>query len=98
MTQILGTNNFLCDRCGAPVGNGGVDKCIVVSDLDPDRPGMVRNLHFCREDGEPGCASILLSPGNLEWYLLNREETGGSAGTSPSGRELVDSESERAKE
>lgn len=61
-----------CDRCGADIGNAGVDKAVVVGDLDPDNEGMVRNLHFCRENG---CAKRVLSPRNLDHYLNVRAET-----------------------
>lgn len=65
MTRNLREGNA-CDRCGADVGNAGVDKCVIVSDLDPDRPGMVRNLHFCRENG---CSGKVLSKRNLRYLL-----------------------------
>lgn len=54
-----------CDRCGTGIGNAGVTEAIVVGDLDPANPGMVRNLHFCRENG---CASKVLSARNMEHY------------------------------
>ena len=57
------TNGFVCDRCGTDVGGGGVDTCVIVSDLDPDpdRMGQVRNRHFCVERDDElqivgGCA------------------------------------------
>lgn len=68
---------YQCARCGANVGNGGVDQCSVVSDIDPDTPGMVRNLRFCRDredDGKKikGCTGKVLSPSNLKHYEESR--------------------------
>lgn len=57
--------NGECDRCGADIGNAGVDRAVVVGDLDPDMPGHVRNLHFCRENG---CDKKVLSARNLEHH------------------------------
>lgn len=59
-----------CDRCGADIGNAGVNVAVVVGDLDPDRPGHVRNLHFCRENG---CDKKVLSARNLEHYKKRME-------------------------
>jgi hypothetical protein len=73
---------YECDRCRADVGNGGVDQAAVIGDLDPDNPGMVRNLHICRDhpgpDGETvrGCVHRVLGPANLKGYI---ERTGGSS-------------------
>lgn len=70
-----------CDRCGFDLGNGGVANCVVVSDLDPDRPGMVRIFEFCRdhrdENGEDvrGCNHELLSPSMLKHYTESQETT-----------------------
>lgn len=61
-----------CDRCGTGVENGAVTECVVVSDLDPDNPGMVRNLHFCRENG---CDKKVLSARNLQHYTETRESS-----------------------
>lgn len=74
-----------CDRCGTSVGNGGVTSCTVVSGLDPDRPGMVRNLHFCldrEENGEniKGCTNKVLSATNLKHYNETRESQNGNDG------------------
>lgn len=65
--------SFECDRCGTDVGNGGVLDAVVVSDLDPENPGTVRNLHFCRDrevDGKTvkGCGNKVLSATNLKHY------------------------------
>lgn len=76
-----------CDRCGADLGKGGgVAASVVVSDLNPDSPGMIRNLHFCRdrEEGEgeqrrhvDGCARQLLTDEILADYLADRAATRG---------------------
>lgn len=71
---------FSCDRCGADVGNGGVTTAVVISDIDPDTPGVMRALHLCRdrvEDGGQveGCAGVLLSPANLP-HLASRSPRG----------------------
>jgi hypothetical protein len=76
-----------CDRCDDDLGNGGVAIALVVSDLDPDRPGMIRNLHFCRTRVEVddkgnrttrrGCADVVLSDDNLAAYRTRQEETRG---------------------
>ena len=76
----LQDGKYVCDRDGVDVGNGGVQSALVVSDLDPDRPGMVRNLHFCRdreEDGEKikGCAGKVLTSRNLEYYISVRSSS-----------------------
>lgn len=76
--SIKANGKHECDRCGTDVGNGGVLQCVVVSDLDPDDPGMVRNLHFCRDRDEggklvKGCARKVLSPANLKHYEEARE-------------------------
>lgn len=65
--------DYVCDRDGVNVGNGGVDRALVVSDRDPDKPGHVRILHFCRDREEngktiKGCANKVLSATNLKHY------------------------------
>lgn len=69
------TGKFWCDRCGEEVGNGSIFRCAVISDLDPDDPNTVRNLHICRDvaDGEgkitrKGCIPKVLSAANLAHY------------------------------
>lgn len=64
-----GSDNFVCNRCGVDLGNGGIDHCIIVSRVNRVT-GLVENLHFCEdreEDGKQvkGCASRLLTPANL---------------------------------
>lgn len=74
-----------CDRCGADVDNGGVANCVIVSDLDPDRPGMVRNLEYCRDRPGPdvdggiikGCSRKLLSPSMLRHHTARQEAARG---------------------
>lgn len=71
--------NYECARCGADVGNGGLDASLVVNDLDPDHPGQVRTLRFCRDREEggskvKGCARKVLSSSNLKHYEENRVE------------------------
>lgn len=63
---------YSCAKCGADVGNGGLDQCSVVSDIDPDT-GLIRNPRFCRdreEDGKTikGCTNRVLSAANLKHY------------------------------
>jgi hypothetical protein len=75
--------SYVCDRDGVDVGNGSVLMALVVSDLDPDNPGHVRNLHFCRdredEDGKivKGCARKVLSSTNMKHYTETKESSGG---------------------
>jgi hypothetical protein len=71
-----------CDRDGWDVGNGSVTNALVVSDLDPDRPGHVRTLHFCRdvrdEDGNvthPGCDKKVLSARNMAHFKETHDAT-----------------------
>jgi hypothetical protein len=52
-----------CDRCGTDVGAGGLDTCIIVSDLSAET-GVVVNMHFCRENR---CATKVLSKDNVRW-------------------------------
>lgn len=66
----LTDGSFACDRCGADIGNGDITHAIVVGDLDPDREGHVRNLHFCRENG---CAGKVLSARNMAAYKERKE-------------------------
>lgn len=65
MTRLPSGENR-CDRCGFDVENAGIDKCIIVSDLEPSDAGMVRNLHFCRQNG---CDKRVLSKRNLKYLL-----------------------------
>lgn len=76
-----------CDRCDDDLGNGAVSVALVVSDLDPAHPGMIRNLHFCRtrvevdDDGNRnsrrGCTDIVLSEDNLAAYRVRQEASRG---------------------
>lgn len=78
--SMLKNGKHVCDRCGEDVGNGGVMQCIVVSQLDPHNPGMVRNLHFCLDTVDEsgtvtrkGCERKILSPANIKFNEENRE-------------------------
>lgn len=75
--SIRSDGKHRCDGCGWDVGNGGVRQCAIVSDLDPDNEGHVRNLEFCRdrEDGGKmvkGCSRKLLRPSILTNYEESR--------------------------
>lgn len=70
-----------CDCCGADVGNGGLPTALIVADLDPDAPGHVRNLHYCRDRSEgegehrqqvKGCARKLVHPATMRAYDKRR--------------------------
>lgn len=70
MTESTRTPDlFFCAKCGAGLGNGGVDSCTVVVGMDPDRPETVRTLRFCidREDAK-GCSRKLVSPAMIKHY------------------------------
>lgn len=77
------TGDYECDCCGADVGNGGVTVAAIVSDLDPDRRGEPRVLHFCRDrtgpDGESvrGCVHKLLNPATIRRYTERQEAARG---------------------
>ncbi len=76
-----------CDRCGADVGNAGIDKCVVISGL-VDTGGTVVNLHLCtftgRLDGVDGrtspeaekCAARVLTRKALAFYVDKVGEPG----------------------
>lgn len=67
---------YRCDRCGADVGNAGVDVCATISDLEPDDLTMIRILHLCREarEGAPnGCVGNVLGEGTLADYTTYKE-------------------------
>lgn len=53
---------MICAHCGGDVGNGGVDKCLIVNDLTPnhDFPDQwdVLVYRFCRDNG---CAELVQS-------------------------------------
>lgn len=58
---------YRCDRCDADVINGSIHYAVVVVDLHPFRPGEMRQLHWCRENG---CSVAVLSPVNLSMWLV----------------------------
>lgn len=75
-----------CDCCGTDLGNGGLPVALIVSDLDPDTPGMVRNLHYCRDrdEGEgrarrriKGCARKLIHPATMRAHDKRKKEASG---------------------
>jgi hypothetical protein len=75
------TGRHECDCCGVDLLGGGVAQCVVVSDLDPDRRGAIRNLEFCRdrtESGEEirGCEHKLLNPATIRHYTDRQEAAG----------------------
>jgi ribosomal protein S14 len=64
-----------CDRCGADLGNGGIDLCARITDLEPDDPTQLRYLELCRQprEGAPrGCVGNVLGPGTLANYYETR--------------------------
>lgn len=64
-----------CDRCGADCGNGGIDQCAIISDLDPDNPGMILNYHLCRKnDKQNACASKTLNATVFAWFRGKRDK------------------------
>ena len=75
-----------CDRCGADVGNGGLDKCVAIAMIV--EPGdRVENLHLCTiserlldaRDGSPEpqrCATRVLTKAALAHYVANVGEAG----------------------
>jgi hypothetical protein len=74
---LKGVGPGVCDRCGTSVENASIDKCVIVSDIDPDSPGTMRTLHFCRENG---CAKKVLSKRNLRYLLEGDAGEPGSDG------------------
>lgn len=64
--SLRADGKYRCDRSGRELVNGGVQECIIVTDLDPATDNTTtRVLHFCREDG---CAGKVLSARNLADY------------------------------
>lgn len=71
-----------CDGCGADVGDGGVATSVVISDLDPRRPGqpLIRNLCRSRREAAAyvqGCADVALTPEILAHYHATRSASHG---------------------
>lgn len=60
---------FVCDGCGADVGNGGVDRCAIVSRIDLET-GHVENLHLCMT-GKWGPDGKLEDQGGCSVEILN---------------------------
>lgn len=94
MSAIPGTNDNECDRCGESVGNASLNECVVISDIDPDDPGLVRNYHLCRTrlvDGEEvkGCAGSVLTVAALKHLADKRSKAGQSKPTPPPSPEIT---------
>jgi hypothetical protein len=70
VASSAGGEVFVCDRCGADVGNGGVDTCLIVSDWDPDTDNRVHNYHFCRANK---CDRRVMTTTNLEHFNKIRD-------------------------
>ncbi len=75
----ISDGSYVCDRCGVSVENASIYMCSILSDIDPDQPGVPVLRHFCRsreEDGTKvkGCTGTILTKRNIEHYL---EETSG---------------------
>lgn len=68
-----------CDGCGLDLGNGGIDKCVIVMDVGPVEEGGVRKYNFCREhkgDNErtvKGCGEKMLTATVLAHYDATHE-------------------------
>lgn len=70
---------YRCDRCGTGVGNGGVQEAASITDLDPQDPTRVRQLHLCLDRPDPdrpgktiqGCRDRVLT----KKALRNHHET-----------------------
>lgn len=62
---------YRCDRCGADVGNAGVQQAAKITTLDPADPTRLIYLDLCRQprDGAPrGCEGNVLGPATLaDW-------------------------------
>lgn len=55
-----------CDRCDVLLANDGIFSAAIGADLHPFRPGEMRQVHWCRENG---CAIAVFSPENLAAWL-----------------------------
>jgi len=56
-----------CDRCGADLGNGGLDRCVVISMIASTT--TVANLHLCTSGGR--CAQRILTTAALAYHDAN---------------------------
>lgn len=56
-------HTYRCDRCGADVGNAGVQVCAIVTRLSPET-GAVEQLHLC-----PDCTGKVFTKRALADYL-----------------------------
>lgn len=69
---------YRCARCGHPFENGSVLECAIVSDVEPDDPGAIRTLRFCRdrdEDGQTvkGCVGRVFTAKALAHHLASKD-------------------------
>lgn len=73
--------SYQCARCGADLGNGGVQSCAIVVDLDPATGEQTqRNLRFCRDRPDPdnpgknihGCRDRVFTKKALRHYHETR--------------------------
>jgi hypothetical protein len=69
-----------CDKCNVDVGNGGIDRCVIVSRLDPKNLGSIEQLHFCidrEEEGATvqGCSDRVFNARHLGAYNTAQEAT-----------------------
>lgn len=71
--------SYVCDRCGADVGNGGVDQAARIADTDPQDATRLRSLHLCLDrigtDGNiiQGCRGRVLTKRALRAYHEKKE-------------------------
>lgn len=72
---------YECDRCGADVGNGGVDKAASITDTEPGDLTRVRQLKLCLDrpgdDGKKiqGCRDRVLTKKALRHHHETRTAT-----------------------
>lgn len=76
--SMIAMGQFECDRCGADVGNGGIQTSVVLTFLDKEAGSPV-NLNFCLDRIENGveirgCEHKVLSPSNIEHYKILKEK------------------------
>lgn len=74
--SLRSDGRYRCDRCGADVGNGGIEECTTVVMLDVIESAGIMvptpvTLQFCREPrtGYPnGCTGRVITDANLANY------------------------------
>jgi hypothetical protein len=78
----------VCDGCGYNLGNGSIDKCIIVADVGTIEEGGVRGYNFCRTHDDSkghevkGCGEKMLTAKVLAYYNATREGVKTNAGAS----------------